>query len=313
MDRNDVSWRGYWPACPTPFHEDGSLDLDSLRALVELFVEQGMHGLFVNGTTGEWFSQTTGERRQVAETAIEAAAGRVPVVVGCTSLTARDAVELGKHAFSVGAAGIGATPPPYSRTLPDETAAFYEDLSNGVDGPLLVYNWPHGTSVDIDPQLASRLVDIENVVGIKDSTPNMAQFFETNRTVNGRAIVFGMFMSVEGFEQLVAHGGDGFIGGGSILGPADAAFWESYWRGDLDAARAHAERTDALFPKLWQPGGWRGLYGGYQSQLKVLMGLMGQPGGHPRRPRLPITDPAAIEALREVLRQESLLPEQVGA
>jgi len=313
MDRNDVSWRGYWPACPTPFTEDGALDLDSLRALVDMFIDQGMHGLFVNGTTGEWFSQTTEERKQVAETAVEAAAGRVPVVVGCTGLTAKAVVELGKHALSVGASGIGSTAPPYSKTLPDETAAFYEDISDGVDGPVLVYNWPHGTNIDIDSELAGRLVDIENVVGIKDSTPNMDQFLETNRAVNQRAIVFGMFMNVQGFEGLVQDGGDGFIGGGSVFGSADARFWEDYWRGDLDAARAHAERTEALFPKLWEPGGWRGIWGGYQAQLKVLMRLMGQPGGYPRRPRLPITDPAAIEAMREVLREESLLPEQVSA
>ena len=313
MDRSDVSWRGYWAACPTPFREDESYDADAHRALLEWYIGEGLHGVLINGTTGEWFSQTTDERKQVAETAVEAAAGRVPVVIGCTSLTANAVVELGKHAFSVGAAGIGSTAPPYAKTLPDETAAFYEDISDGVDGPVLVYNWPHGTNIDIDSELAGRLVDIENVVGIKDSTPNMDQFLETNRAVNQRAIVFGMFMNIQGFEGLVQDGGDGFIGGGSVLGSADARFWEDYWRGDLDAARAHAERTEALFPKLWEPGGWRGIYGGYQAQLKVLMRLMGQPGGHPRRPRLKITDPAAIEALREVLREESLLPEQVSA
>ena len=63
MDRNDVSWHGYWPACPTPFHADQSLDLDSFRALLEFYIGEGVHGLLVNGTTGEWFSQTSGERR----------------------------------------------------------------------------------------------------------------------------------------------------------------------------------------------------------------------------------------------------------
>ena len=86
MDRNDVSWHGYWPACPTPFHADQSLDLDSFRALLEFYIGEGVHGLLVNGTTGEWFSQTPDERRQVVETAIDQAAGRVPVVAGCTSL-----------------------------------------------------------------------------------------------------------------------------------------------------------------------------------------------------------------------------------
>ena len=75
MDREDVDWHGYWPACPTPFTADGALDLESLRALVEWYVGQGMHGIFVNGTSGEWFSQSPEERRLVAETAIDPGRG----------------------------------------------------------------------------------------------------------------------------------------------------------------------------------------------------------------------------------------------
>jgi 4-hydroxy-tetrahydrodipicolinate synthase len=312
MDRNDVNWRGYWPACPTPFHADGGLDLDSYRALLEYYIGEGVHGLFVNGTTGEWFSQTPDERRQVVETAVDAAAGRVPVVAGCTAFTAREAAELGRHALAAGAAGIGSTPPPYCKPFPDEIVAYFADISNAVDGPILVYNWPHGTSVDIGTDLASRLAGVDRVVALKDSTPNVQQFYETNRTVNDRLRVFGPFMSVEGFEQLLAHGGDGFVGGGTVFGAPDPAFWESYWHGDHDACRAHAERTDRLFPKLWVPGGWAGVYGAYQSQLKVIMRMLGQPGGEPRRPRLPITDEASLRAIRDVLVEESILVERVG-
>jgi dihydrodipicolinate synthase/N-acetylneuraminate lyase len=313
MDRNDVSWKGYWPACPTPFHADQSLDLDSFRALLEWYIGQGVHGLLVNGTSGEWFSQTSDERRRVAETAVAAAAGRVPVVVGCTSYTAREAIELARHALAAGASGISSTPPPYSKTYPDETVQYFQDISDGIDGPILVYNWPHGSSVEIDPALASRIADIEHVVGIKDSTPNAQQFYETTRTVVGRVRVFGPFMSSEGFEQLLAHGGDGFIGGGTVFGAPDPEFWENYWSGDHDACRAHAVRTDRLFPKLWLPGGWGGKYGAYQSQLKAIMQMLGQPGGEVRRPRLPVTDEASLAAIRAVLIEESILVETAGA
>jgi dihydrodipicolinate synthase/N-acetylneuraminate lyase len=313
MDRNDVSWKGYWPACPTPFHADQSLDLESFRALLEYYIGIGVHGLLVNGTSGEWFSQTSEERRRVAETAIAAAAGRVPVVVGCTSYTAREAIELATHALEYGADGISSTPPPYSKTYPDETVQYFQDISDGIEGPILVYNWPHGSSVEIDPALASRIADIENVAGIKDSTPNAQQFYETTRTVVDRVRVFGPFMSSEGFEQLLAHGGDGFIGGGTVFGAPDPEFWEHYWSGDHDACRAHAIRTDRLFPKLWLPGGWGGKYGAYQSQLKAIMKLIGQPGGEVRRPRLPITNEASIAAIRAVLIEEQILHETVGA
>ena len=313
MKRDDVDWRGYWPACPTPFSSDGALDVDSLRALVEWYVGEGMHGIFLNGTTGEWFSQTPDERRLVAETAIDQVAGRATVVIGCTSLTAKQAVELGRHAISAGADGIGSTPPPYSKTYPDETVRYFQDVSDGVDAPLMVYNWPHGTSVDIGPELAERIAAVENVVAIKDSTPNLEQFFETTRRVVGSVRVFGPFMSIVGLEFLLENGGDGFIGGGSLWGAPDAEYWEGIWRGDVEPSREHARRTDELFPKLWLPGGWGGHFGAYQSQLKALMKMLGQPGGEVRLPRLPVTDEASLQRMREILVEIGLLAQPVEA
>ncbi len=313
MNRDDVTWRGYWPACPTPFAPDGAYDPDAHRALLDWYVAEGMHGVFINGTTGEWFSQTPEERRLVAESAIDAVAGRVPVVIGCTALTAREAAELGRHALAAGASGIGSTPPPYSKTFPDETVRYFQDISDGVDGPVMVYNWPHGTSVDIGPELAERLASVGNVVAIKDSTPKLEQFFETTRRVLGEVRVFGAFMSVVGLEFLLEHGGDGFIGGGSLWGAADADFWEAVWRGDIETAREHARRTDELFPKLWLPGGWAGQFGAYQSQLKALMRMLGQPGGEVRLPRLPVTDEDSLRRMREILVEAGLLREAVEA
>jgi len=307
MNRDDVGWRGYWPACPTPFSSDGAVDVESLRALVEWYVGEGMHGIFINGTTGEWFSQTPEERRLVAETAIDQVAGRATVVIGCTSLTAKQAVELGRHAISAGADGIGSTPPPYSKTYPDETVRYFHDISDGVDAPLMVYNWPHGTSVDIGPDLAERLAAVDNVVAIKDSTPNLEQFFETTKRVVGSVRVFGPFMSIVGLEFLLEHGGDGFIGGGSLWGAPDAEYWEAVWRGEVEFAREHARRTDELFPKLWLPGGWGGHFGAYQSQLKALMKMLGQPGGEVRLPRLPVTDEGDLQRMREILVEIGLL------
>ena len=313
MDRNDVQWRGYWPACPTPFRRDGSFDADAMRALLEWYIGEGMHGVFVNGTTGEWFSQSFGERRLVAETAIDAVGGRIPILIGCTAYTAKEAVELGRHALAAGADGIGSTPPPYAKTYDDETVQYFCDVSDGVDGPIMIYNWPHGTNVDIGPDLAERLVEVGNVVGLKDSTPNAEQFYETVKRVVGRVRVFGPFMSSAGLDVLLEHGGDGFIGGGSLFGAPDAEYWEAVWRGDVEGARAHARRTDELFPKLWLPGGWGGHFGAYQSQLKAIMQILGQPGGHPRRPRLPVTDEASLARIREVLAEAGLLPEAVEA
>lgn len=315
MDRNDVSWSGYWAACPTPYGEDGQLELDLLRSLLDYYAEQGLHGVLINGTTGEWFSQSDAERRAVAETAIEQVRGRMTVVIGCTDYTAKGVAARAEHAIAAGADGFASTPPPYCRPLPDETVAFFADISNALPGaPMMVYNWPHGTSVDIAPELASRLADVDTVVAIKDSTPDFAKFVETVKTVVGRVRVFGPFMTSDGYAALKAFGGDGTIGGGTIFGAPDAEFWEAHWRGDDEACRAHAAATDRLFEKLWLPGGWAGHFGHYQSQLKAIMAMIGQPGGTVRPPRLPVTDATALARIREILIEESILaPDSVAA
>ena len=207
----------------------------------------------------------------------------------------------------MGADGVLATPPPYAKLFPDEVIAFYEDLNAAVDGPIAVYNWPHGSGVDIGTDLADRLAGIGQIVAIKDSTPDADQFFATSRRVRDRVRVFGPYMTARGIEVLRTDGGDGTVGGGSLYGKPDAEFWESVWRGDFEGPTAHAAAGDRLFAKLWLPGGWAGKYGAYQSQLKALMAMLGQPAGHVRRPRLPITDPASLAEMRAVLVGEGLL------
>jgi dihydrodipicolinate synthase/N-acetylneuraminate lyase len=312
MTTDRVDWRGYWVASPTPFAQDGSFAPELMRELIEFYVGQGVHGLLINGTTGEWFSQPAAMRREVAETALGAVAGRIPVVVGCTSYTAKEVIVLARHAMDVGAAGFASSAPPYAKPLHDEIIAFYEDLAAGVDAPLMVYNWPHGTCVEIDTELAMELIEIDTVVAFKDSTPNIEQFFATSQAMSDRVAVFGPYMTTEGYAHLCAYGGAGTIGGGSLFGSADPAFWEAHWRGDTEAALAHAQRTEALFPKLWLPGGWRGVHGHYASELKAVMTILGQPGGTVRRPRLPIDDPAVLEQLREIVAAEPLLAAQAA-
>ncbi len=267
-------------------------------------------GLMINGTTGEWFSQSHDERRAVAETAIQCVDGRIPVVVACSDYTAKSVIELADHAMTAGASGFAASAPAYSRPLESEIVAFYEDLSNALPtAPLMLYNWPSGTHVDFSPELCSRLVDIDSVVALKNSTGDFDSFVESTRLVVDRARVFGPFMSRAGYRALTEFGGDGFIGGGAILDDDDPRFWEAHWAGDTAYCEAHAARSDRIFEKLWMPGGWRGRYGHYQSQLKAIMAMIGQPGGTVRRPRLPITDPDALRQIREILIEEQILAE----
>lgn len=301
MNRDSVTWSGYWPASPTPFHENGEIDFKRFGNLIKWYMDNGMHGIFLNGTTGEWFSQSISERMQVLEFVLAEVKNRVPVVVGVTTFTAKESIDLGKHAMKAGAAGVCASAPAYSKPLPDETLAYFEELSKGIDGPLMVYNWPHGTNIEIEGELASKLADIGNIVAIKNSTGDANQFRKTTQEVVERIRVFGNFMVPDNFKFLQEFGGDGTIGGGSIYGKPDPKFWEDYWNKNYSPALDHATANEVLLSKLWQPGGWRGIYGAYQSQLKAIMKMIGVDAGTVRPPRLPITDQEALKKIRTIL------------
>jgi dihydrodipicolinate synthase/N-acetylneuraminate lyase len=110
LDRDSVGWNGYWVVTPTPFTVQGTLDKNALRSVLRLYDDQGVHGVLINGTTGEWFSQTEAERRRVAEVAVEELGGKIPVVVGCTTFTPSQTIALGLHAREIGADGMLSTP-----------------------------------------------------------------------------------------------------------------------------------------------------------------------------------------------------------
>ncbi|HEY5836989.1 dihydrodipicolinate synthase family protein [Streptomyces sp.] len=305
MNRGDVTWHGYWPAAPTPFTADGALDEAAWRALLNLYAEHGVHGVLVNGTTGEWFSQTPAERRRVAEIAVAELAGRVPVVIGCGAFTAAECVEFGEHARAIGADGILTTPPPYVHPSQDEIYAFYRTLAESVDAPLMVYNWPRGTAVDIGVDTLVRLAALDNVVAVKDSSGDELKVAETCAALAGSVRVFGRFIHRRGMAVMAEFGGDGNIDGGGLGAPFAVRFYEAYWAGDLDRAREWSARYERLV-NLLVNSDYSSRFASPTSQLKAAMRLLGQPGGHVRPPLLPLEDPAALGLLSAALDEAGL-------
>jgi dihydrodipicolinate synthase/N-acetylneuraminate lyase len=308
MDRDDVAWRGYWPAAPTPFDADGALDVTSLRALLRLYLSQGVHGVLVNGSSGEWFSQTAAERRRVASVAVEELSGRIPVVVGISAYTAAEAIVLGRHAAEAGADGLLATLPPYAHPGPDEIYAFFESVSSATSLPFMVYNWPRGVTVDIHahPGLLSRLAHLDRVVAIKDSTGNWLHMLSTVESLAARVRVFGSFLHRRGLAVLRELGGDGNIDGGGLGAPFAVAYYDAVLAGDHDAARGWADRYTALSSRLVNPD-YSGIYASPVPQLKAAMAILGQPGGTVRPPMLALTDPGALAAIGAILTESGLV------
>jgi 4-hydroxy-tetrahydrodipicolinate synthase len=312
MNRDDVDWHGYWPAAPTPFGPEGELDETALRATLALYARHGVHGVLVNGTTGEWFSQSPAERRRVAEVAVDALRGTgTTVVIGCTGYTPAETIGLAEHARATGADGALATVPPYAHPSDAETLAFYRTVTEAVDLPWMVYNWPRGVAVDLSVELIAQLADLDRVVAVKDSTGDELKALRSCEAVVERVRFFGRFIHRRGMAFLTGIGGDGNIDGGGLGAPYAVPFYEAVWSGDLERARHLSDRYGALAAALVRDD-YSARFASPTAQLKAAMGLLGQPGGTVRPPLLALTDPAALDSLRGALAGAGLVPESVG-
>jgi 4-hydroxy-tetrahydrodipicolinate synthase len=301
MDRHSVDWRGYLPAITTPFDRAGELDEPALGRLVEWLVAQGMHGLVLAGTSGEWFSLTLEEKGRLFRTAARHAAGRVPLVAGCTAFTPRDVIDAACVAHDAGMHGILVTPPPYVVPNDAEIVAFYSAISDASPLPICVYNWPPGTNVDMSLSVLERVAALDKVVAIKNSTSNLTRFCESFFALKHLVRIFGVVTDEIGLSLVQHHGLDGMMGAGGVLGRDHPGVFEAVWRGDLPAAR-HLLAGERRTIREWFKPDLTGRFGSAQAILKEALNAQGLPGGHVRAPILPV-GPEGARAIRETLRE----------
>jgi 4-hydroxy-tetrahydrodipicolinate synthase len=311
MDRDSVDWRGYIPALTTPVHADGELDRAGWQELVEWMVAEGMHGIVVAGSSGEWFSLEPDERIELFELAIRQVRGRIPVLACCNAISPRESMRHARAAVELGADGIVLAPPPYSRPNDEEVLAFYDSVVSEIPLPLCLYNWPRGTGIDLSPELIARLADLPTVVAIKNSTGSLAAFVQTFFALRDRLRIFGFGADELSMSLIRDHGGDGTIGGGAVLGRDHPAYFEALWRGDMDAAREAGARDKRFFDFSMYPD-FSPRFASAQAVMKAALNARGLPGGFPRPPLLPLTE-AETESVRAVMAELGLARQSTGA
>ncbi len=299
MDRDTVDWRGYIPAVTTPFSAAGELDLDAWSELLDWLHAERMHGIAVAGTTGEWFSLTPHERADLFRVAGERLAGKTTLLAGCSAFTPAESIGYAHVAKDAGFDGILLTLPPYVVPSEQEALAWYQAVSDGVEIPICVYNWPRGTGVDMSPQLLARIAEIDNVVAIKNSTGNMGAVLQTLFSLRDRVRIFGVPASELGIMLIEHAGADGTIGAGAVLGSDHPDFFEHVWAGDREAALRCGARDSALFEAFWEPD-FTPRFGSQFAILKTALNLRGVPGGYVRPPLLSLTD-EEVERVRGTL------------
>jgi len=298
MDRNSVDWRGYIPALTTPFTADGEFDAEATRQLHRWVQSNGGHGFIVMGTQGEWFSMTTEEKHALMQIAGEQA-GKLTVIAGCNAYTAREVLDNIEAARDAGLDGVLLTAPPYIMPTDEEIYQFYKEVSDNSVLPICVYNWPPGTHIDLSLPLLTRLADLDRVVAIKNSTPNLRHFMEVFFALKDKVRIFGIPMNDLGITLAQHHGADGTMGAGAILGRDQPDFFNAIWEGDTERARQMGRRDSAVMQD-WFTSDLTGRFGSAQAIFKEALNQQGLPGGYPRRPILPL-DEAGIAIVSNTL------------
>ena len=165
---------GSLTALITPF-KNGEVDAKAFQEFVEWQISEGSHGLVPCGTTGESPTLSHDEHKRVVELCIETAAGRVPVIAGAGSNSTAEAMSLAQHAKEAGADGILVVSPYYNKPSQEGLFHHFEAVNNAADIPMIVYNIPPRSIVDITPQTMARIAKLSNVVGVKDATMDLAR------------------------------------------------------------------------------------------------------------------------------------------
>ncbi|MFC0632501.1 4-hydroxy-tetrahydrodipicolinate synthase [Brevundimonas balnearis] len=242
-------FKGVITALITPFR-DGNVDFAAFEGLVERQIAAGVHGLVPVGTTGESATLTLEERQRVVEACVRVAAGRVRVIAGCGSPSTAQALEMTRHAKTVGADGALVVTPYYNRPSQSGLEAHFRAIADAVELPLVLYNVPGRTGVDLANETVAALAAHPNVVGIKDATGDLG------RVSWMRARVEGDFDLISGddpsFPGYVAQGGHGVISVTSNVAPeAMVALYEAVMACDREAAGVWQERLIALHKALF--------------------------------------------------------------
>ena len=291
--------RGSLPALVTPL-KDGALDIDALHALVDWHIAEGSHGLVPVGTTGESPTLSHAEHERVIEEVVTAVGGRVPVIVGAGSNNTIEAVGFMRHAEKVGADAALVVTPYYNKPTQEGLIAHYTALHECCDLPIIIYNIPGRSVVDMTPETMARLAELPRIIGVKDATGKLERV-SLQRMACGADFIqlSGEDATALGFN---AHGGVGCISVTANVAPRLCAeFQEATLAGDYATALDYQDRLMPLHEAIFLEPGLAG--------AKYAMSRLGRCRDEVRLPLLPVSEPvrARIDA---ALDHAGLLPVQ---
>ncbi|MBC7357467.1 MAG: 4-hydroxy-tetrahydrodipicolinate synthase [Desulfacinum sp.] len=290
-------FQGAFVAIVTPFR-NGAVDEPALRDLIEFQIENGTHGIVPCGTTGESATLTHEEHERVIEITVDQVKGRVPVIAGTGSNNTAEAIRLTKHAKECGADGALMISPYYNKPTQEGLYQHFKTVAETVDLPIILYNIPGRTAVNMEPETIARLARIQNIVGVKEATGSMKQITDIIRLCGEDFVV----LSGEDYVTfpLMCVGGKGVISVVSNVAPRDMAdlcthFLEGRFREAQDLYYKLLPLCHAMFVET------------NPAPVKTALKLMGKiDSDHVRLPLVP-TSEAGTAKVRKALEDYGLL------
>lgn len=267
--------RGIIPAMVTPLERNEELDEDGLRQIVNYLIDSGVHGIFVCGSQGENYALKEEEKKKAIEAAVDETNGRVPVYAGTGDITTRSVKELSRYAEDVGADAVSVITPFFIRPSQEELYKHYRAVAEAVNIPVLLYNNPARTGLNLDVSTVKRLAEIENIVGIKDSSGDLTLTAEYIRSCPED------FAVIAGRDSLILatllYGGKGAIAAtANVIPKLVVGIYESFVKGDMKKAR---ELQFKLLPLRLAFD-----LGTFPVVIKEAINLIGKPGGPAKSP-----------------------------
>ena len=289
-------FRGSFTALVTPFR-NGKIDETAFRNLVEWQIAEGTKGFIPVGTTGESPTLSHEEHKRVVEWCVDQAKGRLPVIAGAGSNSTGEAIELSQHAEKAGADAVLIVTPYYNKPTQEGLYQHYKAINDAIGIPIIIYNIPGRSIVDMSVETMARLFELKNVAGVKDATANMA------RVSQQRAAMGSDFNQLSGEDitalGFMAHGGHGCISVTSNVAPRLCAeFQAACLKGDFATALKLQDKLAPLHINLFVETS--------PAPIKFAMSLIGKCANTVRLPMVPASDKAQT-AVRQAMVHAGLI------
>ncbi len=294
MSQRRTTWHGVFVPVVTPFTRTGEFDAGACEQILEQLIADGVHGIIVAGSTGEWFALSNNERIRLFEVAKAQVGNRVTLLGGTSAITTSDAVMLTQAAKDLGMDGCMILPPPYVLPTERELLAHFEAVA-AVGLPMMLYNNPPRTQVNLVASLVGKVAAFPSVVALKDSVKDLLQLSETIARLGDR---LAMFCGIEPYAlSCLKRGAVGIVAmAPNILGQRAVDLYTHAMEGRWDQACEVERLIDPLYRAFYAPGASAYVV------IKECMRLVGRPAGWPRPPLLPMEEGKRAE-LKRLLKE----------